>query len=84
LQADVSDPDSVAALFARGAEAMGAIDIVVANSGIQKDAPATELTVEDWRKVIDTNLTGQFLCAQAGIRQFLKQGDRKLSRALGK
>lgn len=84
VQADVSDPDSVAALFARGAEAMGAIDIVVANSGIQKDAPATELTVEDWRKVIDTNLTGQFLCAQAGIRQFLKQGDRKLSRALGK
>lgn len=84
IEADVSDPEQVTALFAQTMEAFGTIDIVVANSGIQKDAAAQAMTLEDWRRVIDVNLTGQFLCAQAAIRQFHQQGRREVSRALGK
>lgn len=84
VEADVSDPAQVDDLFAKTLDAFGAIDIVVANSGMQKDATAEAMTIDDWRRVIDVNLTGQFLCAQAGIRQFNKQGRRNVSRALGK
>jgi glucose 1-dehydrogenase len=84
IEADVSKQDEVNALFAKTLDAFGAIDIVVANSGLQKDAAVEAMSLEDWRKVIDVNLTGQFLCAQAAIRQFRKQGRREVSRALGK
>lgn len=84
VSADVSDPDEVARLFAQTVDAFGAVDIVVANSGMQKDADIDTMSLEDWRRVIDVNLTGQFLCAQAGIRQFRRQGRRDVSRALGK
>ena len=84
VKADVSQQQDVNALFAAAVEQFGAVDILVANSGIQKDAPFTELTLDEWRKVLDTNLTGQFLCAQAAVRQFRKQGDRGVSRARGK
>ncbi|MFC7554894.1 SDR family NAD(P)-dependent oxidoreductase [Pseudoroseomonas wenyumeiae] len=76
VKADVAQQEEVNALFARAVEQFGAVDILVANSGIQKDAAFTDLTLDEWRKVIDTNLTGQFLCAQAAVRQFRKQGDR--------
>jgi glucose 1-dehydrogenase len=84
IGADVSKPEDVEKLFIETLAAFGAIDILIANSGMQKDAPLIEMTIEDWRKVLDVNLTGQFLCAQAAVRQFLRQTDRKISRARGK
>jgi glucose 1-dehydrogenase len=84
VHADVAQQAEVDAMFAKAVEQFGAVDILVANSGIQQDASFTELTLEQWRKVIDTNLTGQFLCAQAAVRQFRQQGDRQVSRARGK
>ncbi|MCB8883888.1 glucose 1-dehydrogenase [Acidisoma cellulosilytica] len=84
IGADVSKPEDVERLFAQALSSFGAVDIVVANSGMQKDAPLVEMKVEDWQKVLNVNLTGQFLCAQAGVRQFLKQTDRTVSRARGK
>ncbi|MBO1076206.1 glucose 1-dehydrogenase [Roseomonas marmotae] len=84
VKADVSQQAEVEAMFAAAVEHFGAVDILVANSGIQKDAAFTELTLEDWQQVIDTNLTGQFLCAQAAVRQFRRQGERGVSRARGK
>jgi glucose 1-dehydrogenase len=84
IQADVSQEDAVEALFAETIETFGAVDILVANSGIQRDAQLGEMTLDDWRKVLDTNLTGQFLCARAAIRQFRAQTGRKVSRARGK
>jgi glucose 1-dehydrogenase len=84
IGADVSKPEEVEKLFSETLAAFGAVDIVVANSGMQKDAALVDMSIEDWRKVIDVNLTGQFLCAQAAVRQFLKQSDRKVSRARGK
>jgi glucose 1-dehydrogenase len=84
MQADVSDEDAVEALFAATIERWGAVDIVVANSGMQKDAPSAEMSLADWKRVIDVNLTGQFLTARSAIRQFTKQGDRGVSHAIGK
>lgn len=83
VQADVSDEGAVRSLFAAAVEAFGAVDILVANAGIQKDAPFTEITKQDWDRVIGVNLTGQFLCMQEAVRQFRRQG-RRVSRALGK
>lgn len=83
--ADVSHPEDCGRLFDALRERFGGVDVVVANAGIQRDAAFTDLTLDEWRKVIDVNLTGQFLCAQDAVRQFRRQGmqsDR--SRALGK
>lgn len=83
LKADVSDPEQVTGLFADTVEALGGLDVLVANAGLQKDAPALEMSVADWRTVIDVNLTGQFLCCQAAARQFVAQGDDRPARAAG-
>lgn len=74
VQTDVSDADAVSAMFDEVVERFGGIDVLVANAGMQKDAPTLEMTVEDWRKVIDVNLTGQFLCCQAAARRMVDQG----------
>lgn len=85
IQADVSKPDDCDRLFDEVQSALGGIDIVVANAGIQRDAAFTDLSLDDWRTVLDVNLTGQFLCAQEAVRRFRRQGhDRGRSVALGK
>ncbi|MHB0776612.1 glucose 1-dehydrogenase [Halomonas sp. WWR20] len=85
VQGDVSQPDACRHLFDVVEETLGGIDILVANAGIQRDAAFTELSLDDWRKVIDVNLTGQFLCAQEAVRRFRRQGlDVQRSTALGK
>ena len=85
VRADVSKEDEVDALFAETLKAFGRLDILVANSGLQKDAPIAELSLDDWNTVINVNLTGQFLCARAALRQFARQQIRPdISRALGK
>ncbi|MDB6145220.1 MAG: short-chain dehydrogenase/reductase family oxidoreductase [Pseudomonas sp.] len=82
--ADVSKEDQVEHLFAETIKAFGFVDILIANSGLQKDAPIVDMSLADWNTVLEVNLTGQFLCARAALRQFLKQGDRRVSRAVGK
>ncbi|MBE7210300.1 MAG: glucose 1-dehydrogenase [Gluconacetobacter diazotrophicus] len=82
--ADVSDEAAVEALFERTVAEWGAVDVLVANSGLQKDAPTRDMSFADWKRVIDVNLSGQFLCARAAIRRFELQGDRGVSRAIGK
>ena len=85
LQADVSKEDQVQAMFARMFEAFGTIDILVANAGLQKDAPFDQMTLQDWNTVLDVNLTGQFLCAREAVREFKRRGVRKeVSCAAGK
>jgi glucose 1-dehydrogenase len=83
--ADVSKEADVEKLFAQTLEAFGRLDILLANSGLQKDAAIADMTLEDWNTVIEVNLTGQFLCVRAALRQFAKQQIRPdISRALGK
>src|SRR6266852_6036935 len=75
----------VDAMFAEACAAFGTLDIVVANAGLQRDAPLEEMTLAQWSTVIGVNLTGQFLCARAAVREFLRRGRRpEVSRALGK
>lgn len=84
-RADVSKEDEVAAMFTKAIETFGTVDILVANAGLQKDAPLHEMELKDWQLVIDVNLTGQFLCARAAIREFKRRGMREdVSCALGK
>jgi glucose 1-dehydrogenase len=84
IKGDVGKADDVDRIFSETVKRFGGIDILAANSGIQKDAKVGDMTLKQWQAVIETNLTGQFLCAQAAIRQFRAQGDRGVSRARGK
>ncbi|MGV8986188.1 MAG: SDR family oxidoreductase [Cypionkella sp.] len=83
--ADVSRQEDVDAMFAAAVKAFGTVDVLVANAGLQRDAAFTEMTLADWNTVLDVNLTGQFLCAQAATREFLRRGIvPAVSRAAGK
>jgi glucose 1-dehydrogenase len=85
VRADVSREDQVEAMFAEIVERLGTIDILVNNAGIQKDGPFHEMALDDWRAVIEVNLTGQFLCARAAVGEFLRRGIRPdVSKAAGK
>jgi glucose 1-dehydrogenase len=85
IGADVSNEEDVKRLFNQTLETFGSLDILVANSGMQKDSPAVDMSLADWNQVIGVNLTGQFLCARAALRIFNRQGVREgVSRAAGK
>ena len=85
FQCDVSKEDEVKALFKKTIDHFGTVDVCVANAGIQKDYPLHEMPLAAWQKVIDVNLTGQFLVAKEAILEFLKRGMRKdVSKSLGK
>ena len=74
---DVSDPAAVKALFAKTMEAFGRVDVLFNNAGIGAPAvPLEDLPVETWKKVVDTNLTGPFLCTQEAFRMMKSQTPR--------
>jgi len=75
--ADVTDPASVKALFSKVKETFGRLDLLVNNAGIGAPAvPLEDLTLEQWRSVVDTNLTGTFLCTQEAFRIMKDQSPR--------
>ena len=84
VQADVSREADVEAMFARAVSEFGTLHIVVCNAGLQRDAPLEQMTLEQWNTVIGVNLTGQFLCARAAVREFKRRGFDDRSVALGK
>lgn len=85
IQADVSREDEVSEMFAKAVHAFGTIDVLVSNAGIQADAPFTEMSLEQWTRVLGVNLTGMFLCAREAAREMIRRGPRpERSRALGK
>jgi len=85
IQADVSDEVQVAAMFAETFKQLGTIDILVNNAGLQHDSAFVDMTLEQWNGVLAVNLTGQFLCARAAAREFIRRGIRpEISRAAGK
>lgn len=84
-QADVSIEEQVKSMFHDVINNEGTVDILVNNAGIQNDAPLIEMTLEQWQKVINVNLTAQFLCSKEALREFLKRGiEKKTSRSAGK
>ena len=71
---DVSDAASVAALFEATGAGFGRLDLLFNNAGMVLPAtPLEDLALESWRAIVDTNLTGSFLCAQAAFRQMKSQ-----------
>jgi len=85
IKGDVSKEKDVKNLFKRTIDHFGTVDVLVANAGIQIDHKLHEMPLKDWQKVIDVNLTGQFLCAKEAINEYLKRGMREdVSKSLGK
>ena len=71
---DVGDPAAVSALFAEVEEELGRVDLLFNNAGRgAPPIPMEDLTYEQWQAVVDVNLTGSFLCAQAAIRMMKRQ-----------
>jgi NAD(P)-dependent dehydrogenase (short-subunit alcohol dehydrogenase family) len=74
---DVTAPASVEALFARTADAFGRLDLLFNNAGINApNVPIEDLSVDRWQAIVDTNLTGTFLCAQQAVRLMKRQTPR--------
>lgn len=84
-RADVSAEDQVEGMFERAIQEFGTIDILVNNAGLQRDKSFAEMSLDEWNKVLDVNLTGQFLCSRSATREFLRRGVvPSVSRAAGK
>jgi glucose 1-dehydrogenase len=75
-KADVSSEAQVESMYAQLLRQFGTIDILINNAGLQQDAAIENLTLAQWNKVIGVNLTGQFLCSRAAIREFKRRGVR--------
>jgi glucose 1-dehydrogenase len=73
-RADVSNEEQVLGMFEKMIAEFGTIDILVANAGLQRDAPFDRMTLEQWNTVLSVNLTGQFLCCREAIREFKRRG----------
>ena len=85
LKADVSKEDEVEAMYAAAIAQFGTLHISVSNAGLQRDSAFTDMTMEQWSTVMGVNLTGQFLCARAAAREFLRRGVvASVSQAAGK
>ena len=74
VMTDVTDPAQVDGMIEAVLTAFGRIDAAFCNAGICMNVPAEEMTLEQWKKVVDINLTGVFLTAQAAGRVMLRQG----------
>ena len=85
VQADVSREEDVQRMFGEIIDNWGSLEILVANAGIQMDAPFQEMTLFQWEKVMAVNLTGQFLCAREAVKEFQRRGVvADVSRSAGK
>lgn len=73
--ADVTDEGQVDALIRMAVEEFGKLDVLVNNAGIWPTTDFLDISLEEWKKVIDVNLTGAFICSKAACRQFVKQGN---------
>jgi NAD(P)-dependent dehydrogenase (short-subunit alcohol dehydrogenase family) len=77
VRTDVTDPESVRALFERTVEAFGRVDVLFNNAGINvPGVPIDQLTIEQWQSVVDTNLTGPFLCTREAFAVMKRQQPR--------
>jgi NAD(P)-dependent dehydrogenase (short-subunit alcohol dehydrogenase family) len=72
--ADVTQPDQIERAFAAIETDLGPADVLIAAAGISAGAPAEEFTLQMWQRLIDVNLTGVFICAQAAGRRMIARG----------
>jgi 2-dehydro-3-deoxy-D-gluconate 5-dehydrogenase len=78
LEVDVADERSVARLVDGTRERWGRLDILVNNAGINIRKPVHELALDEWRRVLDTNLTSAYLCSKAVYAAFKAAGGGKI------
>jgi glucose 1-dehydrogenase len=78
VEADVSDAAAVASLFETVLKELGRVDILVNNAGIEKRAPFVDVRIEDFDRVIEVNLRGAFLCAQAAARDMMQRSTGRI------
>jgi gluconate 5-dehydrogenase len=78
LACDVKSPASIQEVVDATLSQFGRIDVLINNAGISWGAPVEEMRLEDWNKVIETNLTGTFLCSQAVGKVMIRQGQGKI------
>ncbi len=78
FQCDVSKQDQVQSLVTDTVKNYGRLDIMVNNAGVAAMSPATEISLEDWNRVVSINLTGTFLCARESAKQMIKQRGGKI------
>ena len=71
---DVRRPAQVAALFAAVEKDLGGVDVLVNNAGVGIFAPVSEMSLEDWHTVIETNVNGVFYCTREAIPRMIKRG----------
>jgi glucose 1-dehydrogenase len=83
VQADVSKEEEVNKMFAAAISQFGKVDILVNNAGIQQDDELVEMSLKEWQRVIDVNLTGYFLCSREAIKEFLKREPASANKAIG-
>jgi glucose 1-dehydrogenase len=83
VQADIGKEEDVLRMFDEARTHFGTVDILVNNAGIQKDSAFIDMTVDEWRRVMDTNLTGQFLCAREAAKEFIKHPAKPNVRSSG-
>jgi 3-oxoacyl-[acyl-carrier protein] reductase len=74
FRADVSDPDQVEAMTDVVLDRFGQVDALVNNAGVMPESTVVDMTVEEWRRVIDVDLTGAFLCSKAVLPGMLERG----------
>lgn len=82
VEADVSNEDQVRRMFGKAIKEFGTVDILINNAGIQRDAAFDTMTLDDWQKVIDVNLTGAFLCSREAVIEFKRRGSSPKSRSV--
>lgn len=73
VPADVTDVEQVESLMKLTVEKFGQVDVLVTAAGIQIRKPAVEFTKDEWKRVLDVNLSGTFLCCQAAAKYMIKQ-----------
>jgi len=78
VRTDVSDEASVRAMAAQAIDRFGRVDILVNNAGIFTESLLEDMPIEDWDRVVNTNLRGTFLCTRVLIGQMLERGDGRI------
>jgi NAD(P)-dependent dehydrogenase (short-subunit alcohol dehydrogenase family) len=71
---DTTDPQAVQTFFDTIQQRHGRMDVLINSAGIREISPVVDLSYEEWRRVIDVNITGVFLCAQAFIQRVVRDG----------
>jgi len=77
IGADVSKEDDCIKLIAETVKHFGRIDVLVNNAGVQEDLPLTEISIEEWYKIIGVDLTGPFICSRETVKHMKKQHNPK-------